>query len=69
MALAIKYEKMIQDRLVRDDDDLARLGGVTAARMTQIMGMLNLAPDIQEAILFLPLVEKGRDPIPERVLW
>ena len=29
--------------------------------------MLNLAPDIQEAILFLPLVEKG--PIPERVLW
>ena len=69
MAPAIKYDKLIQDGLVRDDEDLARLGGVTPARMTQIMGMLNLAPDIQESILFLPLVEKGRDPIPERVLW
>ncbi len=69
MALAIKYERMIQGGLVRDYSDLARLGGVTPARMTQIMGMLNLAPDIQESILFLPLVEKGRDPIPERVLW
>lgn len=36
--------------------------------MTQIMGMLNLAPDIQEALLFLSRVAKGRDPLPERVL-
>jgi hypothetical protein len=69
MAPAIKYDKMIQDGLVRDDEDLARLGGVTPARMTQIMGMLNLAPDIQELILFLPLIEKGRDPLCDRVVW
>ena len=35
----------------------------TRARVTQIMNLLMLAPDIQEAILFLPRVEHGRDPI------
>lgn len=34
--------------------------------MTQIMNLLHLAPDIQEAILHLPPVEEGRDPITER---
>ena len=36
--------------------------------MTQIMNLLHLAPDIQEAILFLPTVEQGRDPVTERDL-
>ncbi len=36
--------------------------------MTQIMNMLNLAPDLQETLLFLPLVTAGRDPIAERNL-
>ena len=27
------------------------------------MSLLNLAPDIQEAILLLPVVEHGRDPV------
>jgi hypothetical protein len=36
--------------------------------MTQIMNLLHLAPDIQEAILFLPQIESGRDPITEREL-
>jgi len=35
---------------------------VTRARITQIMKLLNLAPDIQEEILFLPRTVKGRDP-------
>lgn len=43
--------------------ELARLGHVTRARMSQIMSLLNLAPDIQEAILFLPKTVKGRDPV------
>ena len=46
--------------------DLARLGSVIRARVTQIMNLLQLAPDIQEAILFLPRTVKGRDPIRER---
>jgi len=34
----------------------------------QIMNLLNLAPDIQEELLFLPRTLKGRDPIRERHL-
>ncbi len=68
MALAIKCDGLIRDGVVRDYADLARLGYVTRARMTQIMNMLNLAPDIQEEILFLPPTTAGRDPISERAL-
>ncbi len=46
--------------------DIARLGHVTRARVTQIMNMLLLVPDIQEEILFLPRTVSGRDPITER---
>ena len=52
MALAIKFQDMIDRGEVRDYADLARLGYVTRARMTQIMNLLYLAPNIQEEILF-----------------
>lgn len=68
MALAIKFEQMVARGEVRDYADLARLGFVTRARMTQIMNLLNLAPDIQEAILFMPPTNEGRDPMSERGL-
>jgi len=68
MALAIKFDGLIRDAVVRDYADLARLGLVTRARMTQIMNLLNLAPDIQEQILFLPKTMVGRDPVLERNL-
>ena len=51
MALAIKFQTMVERGEVRDYADLARLGYVTRARITQIMNLLNLAADIQEAIL------------------
>jgi len=41
---------------------LARLAHVSRARVTQIMDLLILAPDIQEAILFLPRTEVSRQP-------
>jgi hypothetical protein len=66
MALAIRFEHLIQTGAVRDQTDLAELGHVTTARVTQIMNLLHLAPDIQEAILNLPRVIQGRDPIAER---
>ena len=53
-SLAIKFQDMVGRGEVRDYADLARLGYVTRARMTQLMNLLNLAPDIQEDILFLP---------------
>jgi len=68
MALAIRFEQLIRDGEVSDLADIARLGQVTRARVTQIMNLLHLAPDIQDAILNLPRIEHGRDPITERDL-
>ena len=51
MALAIKFQDMIDRGEVKDYADLARLGCVTRARVTQIMNLLNLAPQIQEELL------------------
>jgi site-specific DNA recombinase len=68
MALAIRFDKLISSSKVKDYADLARLGHVTRARITQIMNLLNLAPDIQEKILFLPRVKGGRDPFTIRHL-
>jgi hypothetical protein len=60
MALAIHFDGLIQSGVVANYAELARLGNVTRARMTQIMNLLNLAPSIQEELLFLPRVEGGR---------
>ena len=68
MALAIRFDGLIREGIVKDQAELARLGHVTRARLTQIMNLLSLAPDIQEAVLFLPPTERGRDHIKEREL-
>jgi hypothetical protein len=59
MALAIRFEELLRTNVVSDYVDLARLGHVTRARITQIMNLRLLAPDIQEEILFLPRVLQG----------
>ena len=66
MALAIRFDNLIRTGQVQDYADLARLGNVSRARITQIMNLLNLAPDIQEDIVFLPRTCSGRDPLDER---
>ena len=43
--------------------ELAQLGQVTPARISQVLALLGLAPDIQEALLFLPRTVRGRDPL------
>ena len=53
---------------VTDYAELARLAMVTRARMTQIVSLLLLAPDIQEEILFLPRSDGGLDPIREKAV-
>ena len=65
MALAIRFDRLIRAGEVADQAEIARLGQVSRARVTQIMNLLHLAPDIQEAILFLPRTHRGRDPIRE----
>ncbi len=66
IALAIRFDRLVREGAVRDYADLARLGHVSRARITQVMALLQLAPDIQEALLFLPRVVAGKDPITER---
>jgi len=53
MALALKFEQMIREGVVHNYAVLAALGQVSRSRLTQVMNLLNLAPDIQEEILFL----------------
>ncbi|MFO0858013.1 MAG: hypothetical protein U0640_11715 [Phycisphaerales bacterium] len=68
MALAIRFDELLSKGVVKSQTELALLCHVTQPRMTQIMNLLHLAPDIQEQILDLPPAPKGRDPITERDL-
>lgn len=68
MALAVRFEQLVRDGVVADYAELARLGRVSRSRVSQIMSLLNLAPDIQETLLFLPRVECGKDLVTERQL-
>jgi DNA-binding transcriptional regulator YdaS (Cro superfamily) len=68
MALAIRFDRLLHEGKVTDQSELARLAQVTQPRMTQIMNLLHLAPDIQEALLLLPRVTSGNDPVNEKQL-
>jgi len=61
VALAHRWQDLLRDGTVRDQAALARLVGVTRQRVTQVLDLLRLAPDVQEEILFLPRVLEGRD--------
>jgi hypothetical protein len=54
MALAIRLEGLVRDESFQNYAELAQLGRVTRARMSQITKLLQLAPDLQEQLLFLP---------------
>jgi hypothetical protein len=68
MALAIRFDHLILERVVADQAEFARLGRVSRARLTQIMNLLNLSPDIQADLLYLAPAERGREGISERHL-
>jgi hypothetical protein len=63
LALAIRFEQLVRGGDVASYAELARLGHVTRARVSQVMSLLYLAPDLQEAVLFLPRTAQGRDPV------
>jgi hypothetical protein len=60
LALALRLEQLLHHGTVHSSAELARLGRVSSARISQIMNLRWLAPDIQEALLFLPPVPRGR---------
>ena len=68
MALAIRFDMLVSMGEVVDYGELAILSHVTRARITQIMNLNLLAPDIQEEIVHLPRVTEGRDALHLRQL-
>jgi DNA invertase Pin-like site-specific DNA recombinase len=68
MALAIKMDRLLRERQVRSYSELARLGHVSRARMSQILRLTELAPAIQEELLWLPRTAAGKDRVSESAL-
>jgi site-specific DNA recombinase len=68
MALAIKFEHLVREGRAASYKVLAEAGHVSRARLSQILRLTELAPEIQEELLFLPKVVSGPDPITEKAL-
>jgi hypothetical protein len=68
MALAIKFQRLIQEGEVRNHRSIAENGHISRARMSQIMRLTELAPSIQEELLFQPKTVAGPNRITEKAL-
>lgn len=64
---AQEWRRQLDASEVPTQAEIARREGITRARVTQVLAMLRLTPDIQERILSLPDV-LGRPAITERAL-
>ena len=60
LALAIQFDDMIRRGVAKDHTGLARLGCISKERISQIMRLVWLAPDIQQEILTLARTPRGR---------
>jgi hypothetical protein len=67
LALAHKIRLGILAGEIRDQAEAARRLGLTRARLSQILDLTNLAPDLQEEILFIEVID-GRETLRERAL-
>ena len=54
LRMAQEWQRQLEAGEVESQAAIARREGITRARVTQIMGLLRLAPEIQEHILSLP---------------
>jgi hypothetical protein len=59
LALAHRLDDLVRNGNAKNYRELAGLGHVSAARLSQILVLLNLAPAIQEYVLFLSAGEGG----------
>src|ERR1019366_4978747 len=59
VALAHKLEELVRSGAVQSYGELARLGHISPARLSQIMILAQLAPAIQNYVLFLSDNEDG----------
>jgi hypothetical protein len=60
LALAIQFDDMIRRGVAKDYTGLARLGCISKERISQIMRLVCLAPDIQQEILTMSRTPRGR---------
>src|SRR3954453_7084388 len=66
LALALRFERLVDEGVVRNYRELAEVGHVSRPRLSQIMQLTQLAPEIQEQVLFLPPTLEGPDRMFER---
>jgi len=63
VALAWHIDGLVQSGTLPSYAAAARLGHVSRARLSQMVSLLNLAPDVQEQLLFLRQPRRGRQPL------
>lgn len=68
LALAHRWNGLIEEGVVANHAEIARMMGLSRARITQITDLLYLAPDIQEEILLPPSGERPELDLPERAM-
>jgi hypothetical protein len=64
---ALEWQALLESGEALNQADIARREGITRARVTQVMGLLRLAPEIQQQVLSLPDMVR-RPAITERAL-
>ncbi len=71
LALAHYVERLVEEGAVKSYAQAARQLGVTRARISQILNLLNLPPHVQEGLLLgdLHLSQRGIRAVGARVEW
>jgi hypothetical protein len=64
---AIEWQTLLKSGKVANQANIARREGITQARVSQVMGMQRLAPEIRRHILAMPVMVR-RPPVTERIL-
>jgi hypothetical protein len=54
LSKAIEWQTLLESGHIASKADIARQEGITRGRVTQVMGLLRLAPEIQQHIQSIP---------------
>ena len=68
MKLALQYNEILESGIIASQADLARQLGVSRAKVTQIMNLLKLAPEIRDFIANLEDTDERLQLLTERRL-
>jgi hypothetical protein len=68
LVLAWHFERLVRDGVVKDYAEIARRTGLTRARVTQIVNLTLLAPELQATLLDVSLTTLAEHSVDERSL-